>query len=41
MLVLSRKVNESIMIGEEIEIIVVGVDGDTAKIGIRVPCSRK
>lgn len=37
MLVLSRKSNESIMIGGNIEIVVLGVEGDTVKIGIRAP----
>ncbi|KRE44480.1 carbon storage regulator CsrA [Paenibacillus sp. Soil522] len=37
MLVLSRKSNESIMIGSNIEIVVLGVDGDTVKLGIRAP----
>ncbi|HTG68690.1 MAG TPA: carbon storage regulator CsrA [Candidatus Udaeobacter sp.] len=37
MLVLSRKSNESIMIGGNIEIIVLGVEGDTVKLGIRAP----
>jgi len=37
MLVLSRKSNESIMIGANIEIIVLGVEGDNVKLGIRAP----
>ncbi|CAM4389980.1 carbon storage regulator CsrA [Paenibacillus alkaliterrae] len=37
MLVLSRKSNESIMIGGNIEIVVLGVEGDTVKLGIRAP----
>lgn len=37
MLVLSRKSNESIMIGTNIEIIVLGVEGDNVKLGIRAP----
>ncbi|MCA0757555.1 carbon storage regulator CsrA [Paenibacillus sp. N4] len=37
MLVLSRKTNESIMIGGNIEIIVLGVEGDNVKLGIRAP----
>lgn len=37
MLVLSRKSNESIMIGTNIEIVVLGVEGDNVKLGIRAP----
>ena len=37
MLILSRKNNESIMIGDEIEIIVVDVVGKTVKLGINAP----
>ncbi|MCG3420571.1 carbon storage regulator CsrA [Oceanobacillus jordanicus] len=37
MLVLRRKNNESIQIGEEIEIKVLGIEGDQVKIGIEAP----
>ncbi|MGM0884186.1 MAG: carbon storage regulator CsrA [Bacillota bacterium] len=37
MLVLSRKSNESIMIGSNIEIVVLGLEGDNVKLGIRAP----
>ncbi|MGG3887084.1 carbon storage regulator CsrA [Brevibacillus panacihumi] len=37
MLVLSRKKNESIMIGDTIEIKVISVEGDQVRIGIEAP----
>jgi len=37
MLVLKRKVGESLMIGEDIEITVLEKEGDTIKIGISAP----
>ncbi|HEV3090792.1 MAG TPA: carbon storage regulator CsrA [Candidatus Cybelea sp.] len=37
MLVLSRKTNQSIMIGSEIRITVVGFDGDQVKLGVEAP----
>lgn len=39
MLALSRRVNESIMIGSDIEITVLEVKGDQIKIGISAPKS--
>ncbi|MCC2251049.1 carbon storage regulator CsrA [Virgibacillus sp. AGTR] len=39
MLVLTRKVNESIQIGEDIEVKLLAVDGDQIKIGIGAPKS--
>jgi carbon storage regulator len=39
MLVLSRKPNQSIMIGDDIRVIVVGFDGDQVKLGIEAPKS--
>jgi carbon storage regulator len=37
MLILSRKINESIMVGEDIEIKVVDVSNRTIKLGIEAP----
>lgn len=37
MLVLTRRHNESIMIGDSVEVIVVEVKGDQVKLGIRAP----
>ncbi len=37
MLVLSRKLNQSIVIGDDIHIVVVAVDRDTVKLGIQAP----
>ncbi|HZT40122.1 MAG TPA: carbon storage regulator [Bryobacteraceae bacterium] len=37
MLVLSRKVGEGFMIGADVEVVVLGFEGRTAKIGIRAP----
>lgn len=39
MLVLTRQINESIMIGDGIEVLVVGVRGDKIRIGIKAPTS--
>lgn len=41
MLVLSRKKNESIMIGDQVEIQILAVEGDQVKIGIVAPKSVK
>jgi carbon storage regulator len=37
MLVLTRKKGESIMIGDQIELVVISVEGDVVKIGIKAP----
>ena len=37
MLILSRKKDESIIIGEDIEISVVDIKGDQVKLGIKAP----
>jgi carbon storage regulator len=39
MLVLTRKLNEAIQIGDEIEIKVLAIDGDQIKLGINAPKS--
>ncbi|MBW5379250.1 carbon storage regulator CsrA, partial [Brachyspira hampsonii] len=37
MLVLSRKINQSIVIGDNIEIMLVDIRGDQIKLGINAP----
>ncbi|MFD1849019.1 carbon storage regulator CsrA [Oceanobacillus bengalensis] len=39
MLILSRKTNEAIQIGDDIEIKVISVEGDQVKLGISAPKS--
>jgi len=41
MLVLARKINEKIMIGDDIELSVVEIKGDQIKLGIKAPVSVK
>lgn len=37
MLILTRRVNESLVIGEEVAIVVLGVKGNQVRIGIDAP----
>lgn len=37
MLVLTRKTDEAIVIGNDIEVIITRVDGDSVKLGIKAP----
>jgi carbon storage regulator len=37
MLVLARKKGESIMIGDQIELVIVSIEGDQVKLGIKAP----
>ena len=37
MLILARKLNESIMIGDKVEISVIDIKGDQVKLGIQAP----
>jgi carbon storage regulator len=37
MLILARRINETIMIGDQIEVSIVDIRGDQVKIGIRAP----
>lgn len=39
MLVLARKVDESLMLGDDIEVKILSVDGDTVRIGVKAPRS--
>jgi carbon storage regulator len=41
MLILARRTNESIVIGDEIEVSVVDIKGDQVKLGIKAPRSVK
>ena len=37
MLVLARRINESIMIGDDIEVVVIDIKGDQVKLGVKAP----
>ena len=41
MLILSRKINEKIMIGDDISVTIIEIRGDQVKIGIEAPKSVK
>jgi carbon storage regulator len=41
MLILARRIGESIMIGDQVEISVVDIKGDQVKLGIKAPSSVK
>ncbi len=41
MLILSRKVDERIKIGDDISITIIGISGDQVKIGVEAPKSVK
>jgi carbon storage regulator len=41
MLILARKINESIMVGDQVEISIVDIKGDQVKLGINAPRSVK
>ena len=41
MLVLTRKPGETVMLGEDIQVKIVSVDGDQVKIGIEAPRAMK
>ncbi len=39
MLVLSRKVNQTVMVGQDVRVVVVAIEGDHVKLGIDAPRS--
>jgi carbon storage regulator len=41
MLILSRKINEKIMIGEDISLTIIDIRGDQVKVGVEAPKSVK
>ncbi|WP_010302159.1 carbon storage regulator CsrA [Kurthia senegalensis] len=41
MLVLTRKTGETLMLGDDIQVKVIGIDGDQVKIGIDAPKTLK
>ncbi len=41
MLILTRKLNESIFIGDDISVTIIGIDGDRVSVGINAPKNLK
>lgn len=41
MLILARKVNESIIIGDQVEVSIIDIKGDQVKLGIKAPANVK
>ncbi|MGI5970202.1 MAG: carbon storage regulator [Oscillospiraceae bacterium] len=41
MLVLSRKTDETIIVGDVIKIVVLGIEGDKVKLGVEAPISMR
>ena len=39
MLVLARKINDTVIIGDDIEVVVIDVKGDQVKLGVKAPRS--
>lgn len=37
MLVLSRKPGEALLIGDDVEVVILGIEGDRVKLGIQAP----
>ncbi|GIP40988.1 hypothetical protein J31TS4_42680 [Paenibacillus sp. J31TS4] len=37
MLVLTRKLGQSLMIGDDVEVVILGTEGDQVKVGVRAP----
>jgi carbon storage regulator len=37
MLVLARRLNESIMIGDDVEVVIIDIKGDQVKLGVKAP----
>lgn len=37
MLVLTRKLGQSVMIGDDVELVILGIEGDQVKVGVKAP----